>query len=98
MLPISTVVRDRAVVSGPAGQAMAGPVLGLTKQFIGLEVVISTIKLYCSLCFKSVGSLPRIAFHALSYTISHAISLSSFNRGIRSFKASVLLIVGFCLQ
>ena len=31
----------RAVVGGPAGQAMAGPVLGLTKQYIGLEIVIN---------------------------------------------------------
>ena len=28
----------RAIVGGPAGQAMAGLVLGLTKQYIGLEV------------------------------------------------------------
>ena len=55
-----------SLVGGAAGQAMAGPVLGLTKQYIGLEVVISTIKLYCSLCFKSVGSLPQIVFHTLS--------------------------------
>ena len=27
---------NRAVVGGPAGQAMAGPVLGLSKQYIGL--------------------------------------------------------------
>ena len=33
---------NRAVVGGPASQAMAGPVLGLTKQYIiGLEVVIN---------------------------------------------------------
>ena len=32
----------RAVVGGPAGQAMAGPVFGLTKQYIlGLEIVIN---------------------------------------------------------
>ena len=31
----------RAVDGGPAGQAMAGPVLGLTKQYIGLEIVIN---------------------------------------------------------
>ena len=30
---------SRAVVGGPAGQAMAGPALGLTKQYIGLEIV-----------------------------------------------------------
>ena len=34
-------ILHRAVVGGPAGQAMAGPVLGLTKQYIGLEIVIN---------------------------------------------------------
>ena len=33
--------QSRAVVGGPAGQAMAGPVLGLTKQYIELEIVIN---------------------------------------------------------
>ena len=35
------LISCRAVVGGPAGQAMAGPVLGLTKQYIGLEIVIN---------------------------------------------------------
>ena len=40
--------KHRAVVGGPAGQAMARPVLGLSKQYIGLEVVMNYIAAYDS--------------------------------------------------
>ena len=40
----------RAAVGGPAGQAMAGPVLGLSKQYIDLEtykiILQLTIQIY----------------------------------------------------
>ena len=70
---------------------MAGPVLGLTKQYIGLEVLSNYTAAYAS-------NLLVYCLELISHALSHTISLSLFNRGIRSFKVLVLLIVGFCLQ
>ena len=69
----------RAVVGGPADQAMAGPVLGLTKQYIGLEIVINLsnyIAAYAS----------NLLVHSSNFiSRSHTINLSSFCCGIHSF-------------
>ena len=96
----SMASQGRSRWSGRSGHGRTG--FGPYQTIYRLRNSLSTIKLYCSLRFKSVGSLPRIVFHALGHTISHALSHvinpSSFNCGIRSFKVSVLLIVGFCLQ
>ena len=59
---IDSHLRQGRVVGGPAGQAMAGPVLDLFKQYIGLE----TYKIILQLTIQMISSLPRILF-TLSY-------------------------------
>ena len=62
----------RAVVGGPAGQAMAGPVLGLTKQYIDLEIVIN-LSIYIAAYASNLLVHCLKFYFALSYDKSHAV-------------------------
>ena len=80
----------RAVVGGrPAGQAMAGPVLGLTKQYIGLEIVI-TLSNYIAACASN------LLVHCLKFYFALSYDKSQFFRLWNPFiYSSAPLIVGF---
>ena len=79
----------RAIVGGPASQAMAGPVLGLTKQYIGLEIVINLtnyIAAYAS----------NLLVHCLEFYFVLSYDKSQFFRLWNPFiYSSAPLIVGF---
>ena len=79
----------RAVVGGPASQAMARPVLGLSKQYIGLEIVINLsnyIAAYAS----------NLLVHCLEFYFVLSYNKSQFFRLWNPFiYSSALLIVEF---